>query len=68
MRDLHILTSRKYQILNIADALRTVRKRYPTATQEGSIGSYHWIVNGIVVGEAWLHKNGKSWWIRVKEI
>ena len=69
MRDLHILTSRKYQILDITDALRIVRGSYPTATQEGSMGSYHWIANGIIVGEAWLHnRKGKGWWLRVKEI
>ena len=64
MRDMHILTSRKC-LINIDDALRIVRKKYPTANQEGSMGSYHWFDGDVVVAEAWIHKNRRHWWFRI---
>ena len=66
MRDLHMLTSRKHLIMDIDDATQMIRKRYPTAMREGSVGSYHWVANDIIVGESWLHRNGKYWWLRIK--
>ena len=66
MRDLHLLASTKQMIVTIEDATIRIRKIYPKATKEGSICSYHWIVDNIIVGEAWLHRNGKCWWLRIK--
>ena len=66
MRDDHILTSRKCRI-DIDDALRIIRERYPNASQEGSVCSYHWFVDDIIVGEAWIHKDRRHWWFRIKD-
>lgn len=65
--DLHILNSQKHLAYDIDDITRLIRKKYPGATKEGSIGAYHWMANNVVIGEAWLNRSGKGWWFRMED-
>ena len=70
MRDIGLLTTKKrlVNIEDVEDMLKIVKEKYPQATEYGSQGAKHWEVNGVVVGEAWIHRTKNSWWIRIKEL
>ena len=66
MRDLNQVQGPKQKVEWIEDALKLVRERYPTATKEGSLGSYSFWVGKDLVGEAWIRSKW-GWWLRIAE-
>lgn len=65
--DVKTLPGKKFHVHGTA-LLSIVRDNYPTATAEGSCGSYSFIVNGEIVAEAWMHRTLRDqWWLRIKE-
>lgn len=68
MRDIHQLKGRKEYIEDFTKGITLVRKLYPNATAEGSLGCYSFWVNGEVIAEAWLHRDKPGWWLRIKNM
>jgi hypothetical protein len=66
MRDVHGVTGKKQYVEHLEEGIEIVRKVYPTARKEGSIGAWHWAVGDVIVAEAWLHARKPGWWVRVK--
>ncbi len=63
--DLHFFTGKKHKFDDFEDIISLVRKVYPEATVEGSIGAYSFHQDGVLVVEAWIARKG--WWLRIKE-
>lgn len=64
-RDNHFLFSKRVHVSG-EELLSKVREVYPNAMQEGSVGSYIFLLGDEIVGEAWLHRKS-GWWLRIKE-
>lgn len=76
MRDVHGVQGPKSYVESIEDADVAVRKIYPNARREGSLGAWHWAIrqrgdtsdtDGEVVAEAWIHNRRPGWWLRIKK-
>jgi len=65
MRDSHILPGKKIKVSD-ENLLLLVRKNYPKAIMEGSLGAYSFYQNNVLVAEAYAHKNN-GWWLRIKK-
>ena len=66
MRDIHQLEGNKRYVVNADDLLFEVRKQYPHATKEGSVGSWSFYDQKQLIAEAWLHRTKTGWWLRIK--
>ncbi len=72
MRDTGFLKGRKTYYEDFEDAHRAVTALHPTATRQGSVGSWSWAVGDYdnpdnLVAEAWLHATRPGWWLRIKK-
>lgn len=67
MRDVHGLTGPKRYYEELEEAIEVVRRVYPAARREGSVGAWHWAVGDELVAEAWVHATRPGWWLRVKK-
>lgn len=65
MRDLHMVDGRKIYVDGLDTALVLVRKRFPNAMREASLGAASFSVGNILVAEAWLHSRKPGWWLRI---
>lgn len=67
MRDAHLTTGKKRYVEDLDDAIALLKRLYPTARREGSIGAWSWAVGDDIVAEAWVHPTKPGWWLRIKE-
>lgn len=67
MRDVHSVEGKKVYYDDLDVALEGIRKIYPTATKQGSVGAWSWSVGDMIVAEAWLHRDRPGWWVRIKK-
>ena len=65
MRDVHLCSGPKQKVANIETARLLVRAVYPTATNQGSMCAWSWVVGDRVVAEAWMHADSRNWWLRI---
>lgn len=68
MRDAHFVSGTKKYYDDLEVAIQDVKKVYPTATREGSVGCWSWQVDGDFVAEAWVHHTKPGWWVRIKKL
>lgn len=67
MSELHRVVGRKQKVAHIEDALAIVRRRWPSATKDGSMASWSFMVGDKMVAEAWMPRSAKYWWLRVQD-
>ena len=63
---MRMLEGKKQYVEDIQNALNLVREKFPGATKEGSLCSYSFWHEKILVGEAWSHRTKIGWWLRIK--
>ena len=69
MRELFNLQGKRVSVKTTEEALTLVRKPYPKAMKQGSVGCWTFFVGKIIVAEAWLRTGkGDDWWLRIKDV
>ncbi len=65
MREVGNIKGEKVSVEWVDEALALVRKHYPGATAQGSVGAWSFHHDSRLVAEMWLKPYASGWWLKI---